>query len=47
MDEDGETKLNQISRSDAQSEYADGFVEDREVLLQAEEGCPESIIRIQ
>lgn len=47
MDEDGEAKLNQTTRSDAQFEYTDGFEEDREILLQAEEGCPVSIIRIQ
>lgn len=46
MDEEGEAQLVRVIRRDASFEYGEGFEDDREVLKQAEEGCPVDIIRI-
>ncbi|MGZ0707063.1 ferredoxin [Coraliomargarita sp. W4R53] len=46
MDDDGEAQLSQVTRRDAQFEYANGFEEDRTALEQAQAGCPVDIIRI-
>ena len=46
MDEHGEAQLTQVTRRDAQFEYAQGFAEDRATLEQAATGCPVDIIRI-
>jgi ferredoxin len=46
MDEEGEAELIQVLRKDGTFHYGEGFEEDREILSQAEEGCPVDIIRI-
>jgi ferredoxin len=46
MDSDGEAQLVHVVRRDAVFEYGEGFEDDRDVLKQAEGGCPVDIIRI-
>jgi ferredoxin len=46
MDEDGEAQLLHITREDKSFQYGEGFEEDRQVLEEAEAGCPVNIIRI-
>jgi ferredoxin len=46
MDGDGEAELVQVVREDRSFQYGEGFAEDRQILKEAEAGCPVDIIRI-
>jgi ferredoxin len=46
MDGEGEAELIRVVREDRSFQYGEGFEEDREILLEAEAGCPVDIIRI-
>ena len=46
MDDEGEAELVRIVREDRSFQYGEGFQEDRDCLLEAEEGCPVDIIRL-
>ena len=46
MDEEGEAELIQVLRQDDSFHYGEGFEEDRDILCQAEKGCPVDIIRV-
>lgn len=46
MNEDGEAELRRVTRSDKTFHYSEGFEEDRDILNEAEAGCPVNIIRI-
>ncbi|HAV13735.1 MAG TPA: ferredoxin [Opitutae bacterium] len=46
MDEDGEAQLLRVTREDKSFQYGEGFEEDREILKEAEEGCPVNIIKV-
>lgn len=46
MDENGEAQLLRVTRSDKSFQYGEGFEEDRDILKEAEAGCPVNIIKI-
>lgn len=46
MDDNGEAQLLRVTREDSSFQYGEGFEEDRDVLNEAEEGCPVNIIKI-
>jgi ferredoxin len=46
MDENGEAQLLRVTRADSSFQYGEGFEEDRDVLQEAEAGCPVNIIKV-
>ena len=46
MSSDGLATLHSITRKHNDFHYAEGFEEDREILKNAQEGCPVQIIKI-
>lgn len=46
MDENGEAQLLRVTRTDSSFQYGEGFEEDRDVLQEAEAGCPVNIIKV-
>ena len=47
MNDDGLAEFIHPTRSDKLFQYAEGFLEDRDILNQAETGCPVNIIEIK
>ncbi len=47
MDDDGMAQLNQVLNTRDSFEFAEGFEEDREILKDAESGCPVNIIKVE
>jgi len=46
MDEDDEAQLLRVTREDKAFQYGEGFEEDRDLLKEAEAGCPMDTIKI-